>query len=97
MDRLSIAAGAEEDYTASLQWYAERSRTAAEGFEAEVQRALRAIAADADRFPFCDDRHRYHQLKRYPFQIIYRREANDRLLVVAVAHASRRPGYWHER
>ena len=45
MDELLIAAGAEEDYTASLRWYAERSTRAAEGFESEFAQALKAIAA----------------------------------------------------
>jgi hypothetical protein len=35
MAEVVIGAGAEEDYTQSLQWYAERSTSAAEGFEAE--------------------------------------------------------------
>ena len=97
MDELLIAAGAEEDYTASLRWYAERSTRAAEGFESEFAQALKAIAADPDRYPLCDDRHRFYLLKRYPFQIIYREASEDRWLIVAVAHTSRRPGYWLNR
>jgi plasmid stabilization system protein ParE len=97
MARLLIAAGAEQDYAASLQWYAERSKRAAEGFEAEFARALEAIAANPDRYPRCDDRHHFYLLKRYPFQLIYRRVAEDSWLIVAVAHTSRRPGYWLSR
>jgi plasmid stabilization system protein ParE len=92
-----IGAGAEEDYAESLRWYAERSKRAAEGFEAEFTRVLEAIAANPGRYPLCDDRHRFHLLKRYPFQVIYRMVSEHQLLVVAVAHASRRPGYWSER
>ena len=89
-----IAEDAEDDYTASFRWYAERSPRAAEGFEAEFARALDAIAASPERYPLCDDRHRFYLLKRYPFQIIYRRASADRWLIVAVAHTSRRPDYW---
>ena len=97
MDNVLIAEAAEEEYTDSLRWYAERSLRAAEGFEAEFERALGAIAAHPERYPLCDDRHRFFLLKRYPFQIIYRPTADDRWLVVAVAHASRRPGHWRNR
>jgi hypothetical protein len=45
----------------------------------------------------CDDRHRFYLLKRYPFQIIYRPISGDQWLIVAVAHSSRRPGYWSNR
>ena len=82
MDELLIAEGAEDDYTASLRWYAERSTRAANGFDAEFARALTAIAADPDRYPLCDARHRFYLLKRYPFQIIYRKAAEDRWLIV---------------
>jgi plasmid stabilization system protein ParE len=97
MAEVLIAAAAEEDYVASLRWYAERSRRAAEGFEAAVRLALESIAAAPERYPPCDDRHRFCLLKRYPFQIIYRKATEGRCLVVAVAHTSRCPGYWLQR
>ena len=67
------------------------------GFQAEFSRALEAIAATPDRYPLCDDRPRFYLLKRYPFQLIYRKASEEQLLIVAVAHTSRRPGYWSER
>ncbi|MDZ7615679.1 MAG: type II toxin-antitoxin system RelE/ParE family toxin, partial [Patescibacteria group bacterium] len=77
--------------------YAERSERAATGFEAAFARAIDAIEATPDRYPLCDDRHRFCLLRRYPFQVIYRRASENRWLIVAVAHASRRPGYWLNR
>jgi len=97
MGEVLITDGAEEDYTESLRWYADRSKRAAEWFQAEFARALEAIAANPDRYPLCDDRHRFYLLKRYPFQVIYRKASEEQLLIVAVAHTSRRPGYWSER
>jgi plasmid stabilization system protein ParE len=84
MDKLLVAEAAEEEYTDSLRWYAERSVGAAEGFEATFEQALESIAAHPERYPLCDDRHRFFLLKRYPFQIIYRKTSEDRWLVVAV-------------
>ncbi len=97
MGEVLLTKGAEEDYAESLRWYADRSKRAAEGFEAEFAKALEAIAANPDRYPLCDNRHRFYLLKGYPFQIIYRKPSKEQLLIVAVAHSSRRPGYWSDR
>jgi hypothetical protein len=35
-------------------------------------------------------------VRRFPYFVIYR-EWSDRLEIVAVAHQSRRPGYWRSR
>lgn len=91
-----ISSAAEADYTDALCWYVERSIDAAEQFEAEFQRSLKAIASGPERFPFCDDRHRFFLLRRFPFQVIYRPYL-DRIVIVAVAHTSREPRYWEGR
>jgi mRNA-degrading endonuclease RelE of RelBE toxin-antitoxin system len=36
------------------------------------------------------------KVRRYPFRIIYLIQV-DRIWIVAVAHLSRRPGYWSDR
>ncbi len=97
MAELRIAEAAEDEYTASLCFYAARSVRAAEGFQAEFVRALDAIQDHPDRYPLCDDRHRAFLMRRYPFHVIYRQVADRSWLVVAVAHTSRRPHYWRDR
>jgi plasmid stabilization system protein ParE len=97
MASVLIGEGAEQDYVESLRWYAERSRQAAEGFEAEFVRALESIAENPDRYPTCDPHHRFYLMRRYPFQLIYRKATDEDWLIVAVAHTSRRPGYWSKR
>ena len=49
MDNVLIAEAAEEEYTDSLRWYAERSTRAAERLEAEFEKALEAIAHSSRR------------------------------------------------
>jgi plasmid stabilization system protein ParE len=88
--------GARRDFDESFDWYAERSAVAAKRFSAAVDAALSEISADPERFARIDDRHRGCLLKRFPFRIIYRIEPT-KILVVAVAHAKRRPGYWKRR
>ncbi len=91
-----VTSAAERDFTESLCWYAQRSQPAAEEFEAEFERVLGAIEADPRRYPVCDQRHRFYLMRRYPFQVIYR-EQEGQVIVVAVAHAKREPGYWSDR
>jgi plasmid stabilization system protein ParE len=89
-------AGARNDFDASFDWYAERDAGAAIGFALAVDDALETILADLERFPSTHGGCRYCLLKRYPFRIVFRGET-ERLVVIAVAHAKREPGYWHER
>ncbi len=96
MAKLLVASAAEADFTEALCWYAERSRQAAENFEAEFEQALATITADPHRFPKCDQRHQYCRIRRFPFQIIYRND-QDIITIIAVAHAKRNPGYWSNR
>lgn len=79
MNELLIAEAAEDEYADSLQWYVQRSKKAAERFEAEFAAALEAIEANPERYPVCDDgRHRFYLLKRYPFQLLYRKTDESR-------------------
>lgn len=64
MIEVLITEDAEQDYRESFCWYARKSQRAAEGFELEFGHALVAIAANPTRYPRCDDRHRFHLLKR---------------------------------
>ena len=81
---------------AAARWYAERSATAAAVFSDEMDAAESAIARLPDAWPRFDDNTRRYLLRRFPFSVIYRVESR-RVLIVAVAHGLRRPGYWKSR
>ena len=88
--------GARRDFDESFDWYAARSLQAAVRFANAVDAALSTVAADPERFAVVDNLHRAYPVKRFPFRMIYR-VLEDRILVVAIAHAKRRPGYWRDR
>ena len=88
--------GARIDFDQSFDWYAERSVGAAIGFASTVDDALENIIIDPSRFPSTHGGCASCALERYPFRIVFRNEP-DRLVVVAIAHAKRRPGFWHGR
>ncbi len=96
MNPVDFLPGARRDFDDSFDWYAKRSATAASRFVNAVDVALTRIASQPDQFAAIDPRHHECSVKRFPFRIIYRVEERQ-ILVVAVAHAKRRPGFWLNR
>ena len=96
MKSVQLCSAAETDFTEALRYYAAWNPDVALQFDAEVDSALRRIAAGAEQFPAADDGHRYLQLRRFPFLIIFR-EIRDGITVIAVAHTSRSPDLWRGR
>ncbi len=87
---------AEREVVAHEQWYRERSEVAAQGFLLELDAALRAVAESPARWPVHARGERRYVLPRYPFSLLYR-VRNDMVFIAAVAHQSRRVGYWRNR
>ena len=77
-------------------FYKAESDELAQSFAEEV----RATIDWALEFPMLgspiDSRYRRAFVKRFPYVVIYRLEA-DVMYILAVAHLRRRPGYWRTR
>ena len=93
---IEFIAAAREDFDEGFDWYRGRSLAAALGFAAEIDAAIERIGTVPERFPTTYAGCRYCRLVRYPYSVVYYRSTRG-LLVVAVAHAKRRPGYWRQR
>ncbi len=87
---------AEAEYLGAIRWYAAESARAAEGFIRAVEDAIRKILAMPDAYPPHGRRHHVFILKDYSYYLVYRVEAAE-VVIVAVAHDARRPGYWKGR
>lgn len=87
---LAVAEG--EDAAA---WYAARNPRVAARFTDELEAALSLVIEAPDRWPTFFGLRRV-TLGRFPYSVLYRDEPS-RVLVVAIAHARRRPGYWQGR
>ncbi|MCU0727227.1 MAG: type II toxin-antitoxin system RelE/ParE family toxin [Planctomycetes bacterium] len=85
-----------EEARAARLWYGERNEDAAVAFMTELDRAVGAVRAEPSAWPPCLAGTRRHVLRRFPYSLIYRKTGST-IVVVAVAHASRRPGYWRGR
>lgn len=77
-------------------WYAERDPRVAVQFAEEIEAALGRIAEAPSRWPAYLHGTRRVRLTHFPYLVPYR-EDRSRILVVAIAHTRRKPGYWRTR
>ena len=84
------------DYETALQWYFERNEVVAFRFWEEINKAIEKISTAPHRWAkHIQGTHRL-LLHRFPYAVVYR-ELPECIQIVAVAHLSRRPGYWTSR
>ena len=94
--RLHPAASAEAD--AAALWYEGERPGLGHDFLAELNRAVAAISEAPRTWPFVRGSRTYRLfvLPRFPYKLLYR-IARDEIRIHAVAHTSRRPGFWRGR
>lgn len=88
---------AAREYRSARDWYRQRSETVAQRFGMSVDRAADRIASDGDSLPALTGTYRYVRVAKFPYVLVFRHLEADTVMVVAVAHTSRRPGYWRRR
>jgi len=93
---ISFHPAAIEEAISATRWYRERSPLAATRFVAELNQVIDRILEAPHRWPHSPRGTRKLKLPCFPFLVIYR-DADGAVLILAVAHGSRRPGYWKNR
>jgi plasmid stabilization system protein ParE len=89
---------ARAEFRAAADWYRACSDMA-EPFVDAVElavRRIRRLPRSYARWPGIEDEVRRCVLKQFPFVVVYSVE-EDGILLLAVAHTSRRPTYWIDR
>ncbi len=87
---------AEQEFLAATRWYDEVKRELGDRFEAEVDRAIRRILKHPRIFRSLSRRTRRCLIRTFPYGIIFAPLA-ERIVIIAVMHLSREPGYWKHR
>jgi hypothetical protein len=82
---------------AARRRYARVSLALAARFMAAIDDAVAAVEANPAGHPPYEHGTRACRLKRFPHRLVFLELTANRVLVVAVAHPSRRPGYWRRR
>ncbi|HEX2269693.1 MAG TPA: type II toxin-antitoxin system RelE/ParE family toxin [Pyrinomonadaceae bacterium] len=85
-----------EEYLEATSWYTERDSSIALGFVESVEDAIQRILDSPDRWRIIDEDIRRCLTRVFPYAILYTIEVNH-VLIVAVMHCSREPGYWRVR
>ncbi len=93
---LRIRFEAREEIGSAFDWYFERNPKAADAFLAEVDASLAQIVSNPQLYPPYTKDTRRRILERFPYSVIFQEKA-DIILVIAMAHAKRRFGYWRGR
>ena len=96
MTSVEFHPAAQTELTAATDWYLERSKNAAAEFVREVQHAVQRIAESPERYPVTRKGRRRFVLLNFPFDLVYR-NLEEGIEIIAIAHHSRRPGYWQRR
>lgn len=96
MTSVAFLPPAEEEMVAAAQYYEARSHGLGADFLDEVQHSVEAISSNPRTAPVVKENIRRRLLKRFPFGILYAVEPNT-IVVLAVMHLRRRPGYWEGR
>jgi len=87
---------AEEEMNEAARYYKSRASGLGIDYLSEVERAVELIAESPKTWPKIEGELRRRLVRRFPFGILYYIET-EKIVIVAVAHLQRRPGYWNKR
>ena len=99
--KIRVLAEAEVELRSAVLYYEECQMGLGKDLYDRVTKAIYAIAGDPLRFPLYEGRQltrsfRRATVERFPYLLIYE-VRDDEVLIVAVAHSGRQPGYWDHR
>lgn len=83
------------EYAEAVQYYARRAEVA-QAFIDAVEDAVYQIRESPTRWRVVDEDVRRCLTRKFPYGILYTIE-QDYVLILAVMHCSREPGYWKNR
>jgi len=86
-----------DEYLEATAHYAEISSELGEAFVDAVEHGVGQILEHPRTWRLVEGDVRRYLLHRFPYGIYYRMVSEERILIAAVMHMSRRPGYWRYR
>ena len=92
-----IISPAEDELVGSTAFYSDISFGLAQEFIDDFERCLLMIRNFPELGRSVEDDFRSVQFAKFPFALIYRIDEDGQVVIVAVSHHSRRPGYWRPR
>ncbi len=96
MYEIAVHESAEEELIAAVLYYESRETDLGEEFLRQLALSFDRIHEHPLSYRIVFDEYRRCLMSRFPYGVVYRIE-DERVLVFAVAHVRRRPGYWRDR
>lgn len=87
---------AEIELDQAFRWYKSQAPGLGDIFLIELLSAAERVSLYPEAWHSLDEGLRRCRLNRFPYGLIYTIESGD-ILVLAVAHLHREPGYWRDR
>jgi toxin ParE2 len=87
---------AEEELNAAMAYYQAINPLLRKAFRSEATEIRNQIAQHPTAWHPVQPPYRQCRFRRFPYAFIYEPRKSE-IVVVAVAHLRRKPGYWHER
>ena len=84
------------EYAEAVQYYTEQRVEVAQAFINAIEDTVYRIKEAPTRYVAIDEDVRRCMARRFPYGVLYTIEQNY-VLILAVMHCSREPGYWRNR
>ncbi|MGL5808060.1 MAG: type II toxin-antitoxin system RelE/ParE family toxin [Xenococcaceae cyanobacterium] len=84
------------EYADAVRYYTEQRTEIAQAFINAIEDAVYRIRESPTRYTAIDEDVRRCMTRKFPYGILYTIE-QDCILILAVMHCSREPGYWKNR
>lgn len=94
--RVAFHPDARIEYRQAAAFYEARRPGLGGAFTLEIESVLDKIFEHPDRWRVIEQDVRRCLAHKFPYGVLYTIE-RDFILIIAVAHASRKPGYWRDR
>jgi plasmid stabilization system protein ParE len=94
--RAVVLDAADAELVEAAKFYERKARGLGADFLHEVEHAIRRLAEYPEAGASLPDGFRRRLLRRFPYGVLYKVEENE-IVIAAVMHLRRRPGYWRGR
>ncbi|MFZ2450556.1 MAG: type II toxin-antitoxin system RelE/ParE family toxin [Methylovulum miyakonense] len=97
MRKIEFIPEAREEFLAEVAFYQAKQHGLGGKFSSAVEKAVALVAAFPDVGSPSASGTRRVVIKGFPFWLVYQLAQTDAIVIFAIAHHSRRPGYWLDR
>jgi hypothetical protein len=93
---ISFLEPARAEFAEAIAFYEDRQAGLGREFAEEIKRTVQRVIDYPARWPKLSKNTRRCRTQRFPYGVVYQIAGED-ILVVAIMHLQRRPGYWKDR